>query len=103
MNISKPGTVDARLDAINDYAEKLGHNPVKSDLTGEEYVMALLDQHRVILKHILADRTGVYFICGESGDKDKLGLPEKIMICPAYGLEGMAVYTKTKDYSGPQW
>jgi hypothetical protein len=30
---------------------------------------------------------GVYFICGESGDKDALGLPEGIMVCPAYGAD----------------
>jgi len=30
---------------------------------------------------------GVYFICGESGDKDDNGLPENIMVCPAYGAD----------------
>ena len=30
---------------------------------------------------------GVYFICGESGDKDDLGLPEYITVCPAYGVD----------------
>jgi hypothetical protein len=30
---------------------------------------------------------GVYFICGESGDKDANGLPEGIMVCPAHGAD----------------
>ena len=30
---------------------------------------------------------GVYYICGESGDKDANGLPENIMVCPAYGAD----------------
>ncbi len=29
----------------------------------------------------------VYFICGETGDKDELGLPEYITVCPAYGVD----------------
>jgi hypothetical protein len=55
-----------------------------------------------ILRHIMAEKLeGVYFICGEGGEKDSVGLPEKILVCPAYGLDGMAIYTKTSDYSAP--
>lgn len=56
-----------------------------------------------IIKHnVLVEQLGtVYFICGESGKKDQMGLPEKILVCPAYGLDGMAVYTKTSEYSAP--
>lgn len=55
-----------------------------------------------MFKHATAEKyAGVYFICGEGGEKDEMGLPEKILVCPAYGLDGMAVYTKTSDYSAP--
>ena len=30
---------------------------------------------------------GIYFICGESGNKDVNGLPENIMVCPAHGAD----------------
>lgn len=56
-----------------------------------------------IITHLFSDRTGVYFICGESGDKDEMGLPEHIFVCPSYGLDGMAIYTKTKSYSSPEY
>lgn len=56
-----------------------------------------------IIIHLLPDRTGVYFICGEGGTKDEMGLPEAIFVCPSYGLEGMAIYTKTTDYKAPEW
>ncbi len=56
-----------------------------------------------IIEHMFDDREGIYFISGEFGEKDSMGLPESIMICPAHGLDGVAVYTKTKDYTGPQW
>ena len=53
-------------------------------------------------RHLTAEKLeGVFFICGEGGTKDDMGLPEKIMVCPAYGLDGFAVYTKTSNYSAP--
>lgn len=55
-----------------------------------------------IFTHANAEKLeGVYFICGEGGDKDSMGLPEKIYVCPAFGLDGMAAYTKTSEYSAP--
>jgi hypothetical protein len=55
-----------------------------------------------IYKHANAEKyAGVYFICGEAGEKDSMGLPEKILVCPAFGLDGIAVYTKTSEYSAP--
>ena len=60
------------------------------------------EKWRKIFKHAEAERfEGVYFICGEGGPKDAMGLPEKISVCPAYGLDGFAIYTKTSDYSAP--
>ena len=53
--------------------------------------------------HLQAERTGVFFICGEGGEKDDMGLPEYIHVCPTYGLDGMAMYKKERDYSAPGW
>lgn len=44
---------------------------------------------------------GIYFICGEAGEKDELDLPEYILVCPAFGLDGFAMYKKHKEYSAP--
>jgi len=41
------------------------------------------------------------FICGGSEEKDEMGLPKMITVCPAYGLDGFAVYHKTSDYNAP--
>ena len=49
------------------------------------------------------EKSGHFFICGEAGEKDSMGLPEKIMVCPAYGLDGFAVYKKDRDYDAPEW
>lgn len=44
-----------------------------------------------------------YFICGEGGPKDELGLPLKLLVCPAHGADGFAIYTKTKEYDAPSY
>lgn len=45
----------------------------------------------------------VYFICGELGEKDQNGLPENILICPAYGVDWFQVYKKTDQSHGPEY
>jgi hypothetical protein len=62
-----------------------------------------IEKYETILKHAMSEKTGVFFICGEAGEKDSMGLPEKIMVCPAYGLDGFAMYKKDRDYDAPGW
>jgi len=72
------------------------------EITEKEY--ELFQKLKTILKHDKADKLeGVYFICGEGGSKDSMGLPVNIFVCPAYGLDGFAVYTKSKEYTAPEW
>jgi hypothetical protein len=57
-----------------------------------------LDRQDNILKKMFPEGSGHYFICGESGDKDSLGLPDHILICPAYGsdVQLTTLYNKVK-------
>ena len=78
------------------------------DWTEDYYEEVLLlrkkvEKYETIFKHAMAEETDVFFICGEAGDKDSMGLPEKIMVCPTYGLDGFASYKKDRDYSAPGW
>lgn len=41
------------------------------------------------------------FICGNTKEIDEDGLPRFILVCPAYGADGFAMYKKHKDYSAP--
>jgi hypothetical protein len=43
------------------------------------------------------------FICGTAGDKGEDGMSEYILVCPAYGADGFAMYKKHKDYSAPEY
>lgn len=58
-----------------------------------------------LVKHeLLADKLGnVYFICGEGGEKDKNNLPDRIYICPAYGVDWFQIYERTDKTFGPEY
>jgi len=71
------------------------------EITKEEY--ELFEKLKKIWLHSVPEKSGTYFICGEVGYRDAMGLPEKIMVCPTYGSDGFAVYTKTTDYSAPSY
>ena len=58
-----------------------------------------------MVKHIdLAEKLGgIYFICGEGGEKDQNNLPKQIHVCPAYGVDWFQVYEKTDQTWGPEY
>lgn len=70
------------------------------EITEKEY--ELFQKLRKIFLHASAEKLeGVYFICGELGNKDSLGLPERILVCPAYGSDGFSVYKQERPYTAP--
>lgn len=58
-----------------------------------------------MVKHMdLAEKLGgIYFICGEAGEKDQNNLPQQIHICPAYGVDWFQIYEKSDKTFGPEW
>jgi hypothetical protein len=57
-----------------------------------------------IVKTTYADKfPNTYFIHGDSGPIDENGLPEKIWIVPAYGVDWFQTYVKTDEVVGPEW
>ena len=68
-----------------------------------ERLQAENEKLKTMIRHAVADRTGVYFICGEGGSKDEQGLPEIILVCPAFGADGFAIYKKASEYSAPSY
>lgn len=43
------------------------------------------------------------FICGVAGNVQEDKLNEFILVCPAYGADGFAMYKKYKNYSAPEY
>ena len=74
------------------------------EIEAYEGELAQLRKVHKMVRHFSAEKLdGVFFICGEAGAKDNMGLPEKILVCPAFGLDGFAIYTKTSNYSAPEY
>lgn len=77
------------------------------NLETEAYEGELKQLRRVfnIVKHeLIAEKMGnIFFICGESGEKDNNNLPDRIHVCPAYGVDWFQVYEKTDVISGPEY
>jgi hypothetical protein len=71
------------------------------EISEKEY--ELFQKLKKIWIHSSPEKSGAYFICGEGGEKDDMGLPDRIFVCPSYGLDGMAMYKKEKEYSAPGW
>jgi hypothetical protein len=85
------------IDWSSDYSETLeAYSRLITDPLVEENARL-----KNIILHLLGKNQ--YFICGDNNELDASGLPEKIQICPALGADGFAVYTKTKDYSAPEY
>lgn len=48
-----------------------------------------------IMRHLMPQNLpGVYFITGEAGNQDENGLPERIIVCAAFGSDITAVYER---------
>ena len=55
-------------------------------ITDKEYKQ--FEVLKKIFHHSSPDKfEGVYFVCGEGGERDELGLPEYLTVCPAYGVD----------------
>lgn len=65
------------------------------EITDEEY--ELFQKLKKIWIHSSPEKSGAFFICGEAGEKDDVGLPEHILVCPTYGADGFAYYKKVED------
>ena len=57
-----------------------------------------------IYKHLNAEKhPGVYFIHGSLGTYDDNGMPERLMVVPAFGVDFSYIYQRTDKTTGPEW
>jgi hypothetical protein len=68
-----------------------------------DYKLAYEAAMRIIRSTYAEKFPDTYFISGELGQKDDNNMPEKILVCPAYGLDFSYVYVRTDKVSGPEW
>lgn len=62
------------------------------------------DKQAMILRRLDPEKyPDTLFIHGLLGEKDKNGMPEKLLVVPAYGVEFSYVYVRTEKTVGPEW
>lgn len=73
-------------------------------LTEIERLKKKCDKQAMILRSFFPDKfPDSYFICGEVGEKDQNGMPKKILVAPAYGVDFAYEYEYAGKVSGPEW
>jgi len=69
-----------------------------------ERLKEICNNQAMILRRLTPDKfPDTYFIHSGLGEKDKNGMPEKLLVCPAYGLDFSYVYERTEKTTGPEW
>lgn len=94
--------VDRMLDAESD-VEWLRSE--RNRLTDEiERLRDKCTKQAMILRRLNPEHfPDTYFICGEAGEKDQNGMPAKIMVAPAYGVDFAYEYVYNGRVTGPEW
>lgn len=66
-----------------------------------EAQLELIAKQQKIIRRIYVEHfPDTYFLCGESGNKDQNGLPDRIEVCPAYGVDWSQIYERTDRQIG---
>ena len=89
-----PGNINIE-DAVDEAAAEIAR------LCEENEKMKYFLRHNVFAEK----QYGVYFVCGEGGDKDRNGIPEQIYVCPAYGSDVVYRYIRDPNQKvfAPEW
>lgn len=62
------------------------------------------DRQAMILRRLTPENyPDTFFIHGTLGEKDSNGMPEKLLVVPAYGVDFSYVYEYTGKATGPEW
>ena len=70
----------------------------------DDEVQKIIDENNR-LKEELRRLYGVErpFICGTAGGVGEDNMSDFVLVCPAYGADGFALYKKFKPYSAPEY
>lgn len=66
----------------------------------EDQLDLIAKQQKIIRRIYVEHFPDTYFVCGESGNKDQNGLPDRIEVCPAYGVDWSQIYERTDRQIG---
>ena len=62
------------------------------------------DLQTMMLRRLDAEKfPGTYFIHSGLGETDANGMPERLMVVPAFGVDFSYIYQRTDKTTGPEW
>ena len=62
------------------------------------------DKQAMILRRLTPEMfPNTFFITSHNGEKDQNGMPERLYVVPAYGVDFSYVYERTARTVGPEW
>jgi hypothetical protein len=86
-------------DAVADAVEEI--NNLRNEVARLQDIVTRMGR---IYKHLNPENhPGVYFIHGSLGSYDQNGMPEQLMVVPAYGVDFSYIYQRTDKTTGPEW
>ena len=101
------------MDRLRKRAEQLESGPggimeMKQTIANKEQeierLQDIVTRMSRIYKHLNPEQhPGVYFIHGSLGSYDDNGMPEKLLVVPAYGVDFSYIYERTDKTTGPEW
>lgn len=91
------------VEDLNSGGHYMGYMEEAKELLKRSDLERTLKVVSKVITHLNAEKNGAYFICGEGGEKNDIGIPKKLYICPTFGLDWSYVYERTDQTSGPEW
>jgi hypothetical protein len=92
-----------RLQQRDGFIAKLDEQIVEKDAEIER-LKEKCNTQAMILRRLSPDKfPDTYFIHSGVGEKDQNNMPEKLLVCPAYGVDFSYVYERTGKTTGPEW
>lgn len=100
-----------RYHSLEDYLEEIENFSARRERIPAEampFIEAVweiqqekIELYRRVVKHLLPELNGEFFICGYGGERIN-NLPTQIDVCPAYGADWSMVYERRGIIKNPE-
>jgi len=92
------------LDYLKDAYSFLMDPAIGEAIKEIERLRKKCDLQTMMLRRLDAEKfPGTYFIHSGLGETDQNGMPDKLLVVPAYGVDFSYVYQNTGKTTGPEW
>ena len=92
------------LEYLKDAYSFLQDPAIKVAIDEIERLQKKCDLQTMMLRRLDAEKfPGTYFIHSGLGETDQNGMPDKLLVVPAYGVDFSYVYQNTGKTTGPEW